>query len=575
VVVAAGPGGCGKTWLGVKWARRRAEAFPGGQLFVDLRGFDGGREPLPVETALHGFLLALGTDPSTMPVDLDGLTGLYRSLTSTRRLLVVADNARTCEQVRPLIPAAAGSALLVTSRSQLPGLVTTDGARPLPVDTLGTDDAIALLAAQVGSTRLQREGAAVRALLRQCAGLPLALGIVAGRAALAPQLPLAALAAQLDDADLRLEGLADPVSGVDLRASLACTLGSVRPEARDLFALLGLVPSQAISVAAAGSLVGAGPTRAAALLHELASAHLVEVSSNGQYRLHDLVRLFAESLAGSHPRAAAAVRGILGYGAEVARSATDGPAPADSPAWRHVATEDATLAALVDLALARGEDAAVCDVVHALSGHYSRQGRWRELTTPATAAYDAAARHGDAPRMVVAAVDVGRAHIGAREYASATHYLTLALRLAEPLADARLLADAHRANARLSARQARPDEALRHDDRALVLYAACGDRIGEATALNAIGWHLAHLGRPARSLLTCRRALRIFEEEEDLLGQTITLDSIGLALHQLGRYDDAADHYARSIELAGRIGHDFFRAESIERLAALEQVRGA
>lgn len=190
VVISAvsGTAGVGKTTLAVHWAHRVRKHFPDGQLYANLRGFDpSGELQDPAET-LRGFLDAFGVPPVRIPAGVEARAALYRSLLTDRRVLVVLDNARDAEQVRPLLPAASGCLALVTSRNRLTSLAAAEGAHLLPIDVLPAAAARALLADRLGGRRTAVEPDAVEEIVARCAGLPLALAVVAARAAAQPQI---------------------------------------------------------------------------------------------------------------------------------------------------------------------------------------------------------------------------------------------------------------------------------------------------------------------------------------------------------------------------------------------------
>ncbi|MFB9235598.1 BTAD domain-containing putative transcriptional regulator [Plantactinospora siamensis] len=220
LVVLSGTAGIGKSALAVRWAHRVAERFPDGQLFVNLRAF--GPEPHGVEPteAIRRFLDALGVPPDRIPGgDLDAQSAVYRSAMAGRRMLVVLDNAGEAEQVRPLLPGAPGSLVLVTSRNQLTGLLARDGGHLITLDPLPPDEATELLGRRLGAQRVAAEPRAVRELVAGCGRLPLALAIVAARAATRPDRPLAEVVGSLRDGGTRLDALTDVADpSLDVRA---------------------------------------------------------------------------------------------------------------------------------------------------------------------------------------------------------------------------------------------------------------------------------------------------------------------------------------------------------------------
>ena len=197
ISAVAGMAGVGKTALAVHWARRVAGRFPDGQLYVNLRGYDAEGAAVTAEEVTGWFLAALGVPAGQIPADAQARSGLYRSVLAGRRVLVVLDNARDAAQVRPLLPGSAGCLVVVTSRSALAGLAAAEGARPLRLGPLGAEEGVRLLAARLGPERVAAEPGAVTELVARCGHLPLALAVMAARAAADPGLPLGVLAGQL------------------------------------------------------------------------------------------------------------------------------------------------------------------------------------------------------------------------------------------------------------------------------------------------------------------------------------------------------------------------------------------
>ena len=224
---------------------------------------------------MRGFLEAFGVHPQRIPAGLDAQVGLYRSLIARRRVLVVLDNGRDVGQIRPLLPGARGCLALVTSRNDLTGLVVTEDATALSLDVLTADEAHALLARRLGADRVAAEPAAVDRITRICAGLPLALAIVAARASAHRSPPLATLAEQLGDARTRLDAFDVGDASTDLRAVFSWSYRGLDSEAARLFRLLGAHPGPDVSVPAAASLADRPREHVRDLLAELAHANLL------------------------------------------------------------------------------------------------------------------------------------------------------------------------------------------------------------------------------------------------------------------------------------------------------------
>nr|BFD95967.1 hypothetical protein KitaXyl93_73270 [Kitasatospora sp. Xyl93] len=295
VAVLTGGAGVGKTTLALYWAHRRRQDFPDGRLFVDLCG----HSPLPerdTAAVLRELLLALGLPAERMPATPEAMAARYRELTATRRMLIVLDNARRSDQVRPLLPDGDDCVTLVTSRDRLGGLVASDAARPVPLAELSSPQAVTLLAATLGPDLVAAEPEAAARLAGLCDGLPLALRLAAARLATGPARALAALADELADEQNRL-GLLD-VEDTSVAAALALTVQHLSEPASRMLRRLGAHTGATLDSRTAAALAGCRPEEAAAALAQLATAHLIVQIGRDAYTLHDLVRLYARSLPG-------------------------------------------------------------------------------------------------------------------------------------------------------------------------------------------------------------------------------------------------------------------------------------
>ncbi len=298
----AGTAGVGKTALAVRWAHQAAEWFPDGQLYVNLRGYDS-REPAAAADALAGFLRALGVPGEQIPGDAGDRALLYRSMLAGKRVLVVLDNARDSEHVRPLLPGDPGCAAVVTSRDALAGLVAVDGARRLSLDVLPLADAAGLLRELIGS-RVDEDPAATAALAGLCGRLPLALRIAAELAVSRPESSLRDLAAEL--ATTGLDSLDAGEERADMRAVFSWSVRQLPADAAAAFALVGLHPGPDLDSYAAAALTGTPAAQARRVLGRLHRASLVQASRAGRYGMHDLLRAYAREQAAG-PAAAASV----------------------------------------------------------------------------------------------------------------------------------------------------------------------------------------------------------------------------------------------------------------------------
>ncbi|MEQ0560257.1 BTAD domain-containing putative transcriptional regulator [Amycolatopsis sp. NEAU-NG30] len=287
LAVVSGEPGAGKSTLAVRAAHRLRAQFPDGQLYVPL----GGR---PIGEVLADLLRALGVPGPAVPDDVRARAAVFRGRLTDRRVLVVLDDAGDPGDVRTLLPGTPGCAVLVTSRRRLSGLA---GAHRLALGPLSGPDATELLNRLAGA-RVARERADAERIIAACARLPLALRIAGSRLAIRPHLRLGELACRLEDEVRRLDELT--VSDLAVRSSIALSYDGLRPPAQRAFRLLGRCHLADLPAWAVTTLVGEPDADEA--VEELVEASLLEargpdVTGEGRYRMHDLVRLYAAELA--------------------------------------------------------------------------------------------------------------------------------------------------------------------------------------------------------------------------------------------------------------------------------------
>lgn len=598
VVISAigGIAGIGKTTLAVHWAHQIAGRFPDGQLYVNLRGFDPAGRPVQPAEAIRDFLHALGVTASQMPPGLAGLAAMYRSLLAGKRMLVVLDNAGDAEQVRPLLPGAPGSLVLVTSRHQLTSLAAAQDARLIPLGVLTRIEAHELLAGRLGAGRTDAEPQATAVLVRLCTGLPLALAIATGRAAASPGVPLAALAAELSQAGQRLDALTAD-GAVSVRAAFWWSYRQLGDETARVFRLLGVHPGPDITVAAAASLAGIPPGQAAPALARLATDGLLTMPAPGRYALHDLLRIYAAEQSqaqDSDADRAAATRRALDHYLHTARAAallirpsrepvtTPPPQagvtpeqpedPAQAMDW--FATERQVLLAATSLAAEAGFDIHAWQLPWAMAEALDRHGHWRDYAATQRTALAAASRLGDTAGQAIASRLLAAASARLTDYDEARTHLTLSLKLSEQACDRAGQARAHQLLSWIAEHPGGHAEAIRHTEQALSLFQAIADQAGQADALNNLGWYHAQHGSYHKARLFCGQALALHRKLGNRQGEAAAWDSLGYIGHQLGRPRSAIWCYQHALTLFRTLGDRYYQAETLTHLGDARHATG-
>ncbi|MFF4486633.1 BTAD domain-containing putative transcriptional regulator [Streptomyces sp. NPDC001544] len=598
VVITAinGMGGVGKTTLAVHWAHRIAHRFPDGQLFVNLRGFGPEDSAMSPAEAVRGFLEAIGVAPQRIPAGLDAQAALFRSLIADKRMLIVLDNARDAEQVRPLLPGAPNCLVIVTSRDQLRGLIAASGASPLALGPLKTAEAREALARRLGSDRVAAEPDAVEEIVALCAKLPLALAVVSARAAAHPTFSLASIAAVLRQTHGSLEGFQDTDAFSDARTVFSWSYRVLTPPAARLFRLLALHPGPDLSEPVAAGLAGLPARETRQLLTELTTAHLLTEHEPCRYVLHDLLRAYATELLDAGTSAderQAALHRMCEHYLHSARVATrliaphwadidPGPVgegvlpeePADHrQAMDWFSTEHKVLMAVVALAGETGLDSHAWQLAWLLQPYLERRGYWHDQVTVQHTALTAAERQSDLASQARGHECLGAAYIQLGHDDARTH-IDRAFELYGELGDTSAQAGICLLLVVMSHRRGENQKARDHAQRSLALYRAAGNRAGTAQSISAIGWCHTVLGDHARAIALCWYALGLHREVGNLRWQAATWNTLGYAHHGLGEHRTATTCYKNAIGLFRNLQDTPNEAGTLARLGDALQATG-
>jgi tetratricopeptide (TPR) repeat protein/transcriptional regulator with XRE-family HTH domain len=594
IAIIEGLGGIGKTTLALHWAHKLRSRFPDGALFADLRGYHPTGVPASPSDILAGFLRALGVAPDAVPRDDDDRAALFRSAVDGKRMLIVLDDASDTEHVEPLLPGSAGCLVVVTTRTRLSGLVVRHGARRLALAGLAPDEAMTLLGGIVGDVRVAAEPDAAAELVAHCASHPLALRIVADRAASRPGRPLADLVAELRSEGDRLDALS--VAGDDTAAVRGVFSWSYRalpePAAR-LFRLLGLFPGLEPSVPATAALLGTDTAYTRRLLDSLATVHLVEESGRDGYRLHELVRLYAADrvrVEDSDATRDAALARLVTWYLHTADAAdrmllpkrwrphleSSSPVPplefgeyAAAMAW--LEAERSTIVRLVHDAAERGMHALAGRLPLAVGGFLSLRNHWADLIDTHEVALAASRADGDVAAQANALNNLGiaKANIGRTDHAHTL--LCQALLLRREIGDRRGEAAVANNIGSLHLYLGDLETAIANHSKAITLFRQVGDQCGEGQSLNNLGSAYLALGRVADAVDCYQRALTALVGVGDPWGQAETLDSLGGAFQAMADYDAAVDCYLRAVLMFRDLGDRSGEANGLDNLGiALE-----
>lgn len=605
ICAVEGMAGVGKTAFCVHAAHRLADRFPDGQLFLELHGHTPGQVPVSEAAALASLLLAVGVDPKLIPLSVDDRARLWRDRIAHRKMLVVLDDAAEERQVRPLLPGAPGSLTLITSRRRLAGL---DGLRLLNLDVLPQADAVQMLLRVSGRrTDSADEDTALVEIVQRCGCLPLAIAMVAAQLRRHPTWDAGYLADRLAEAHDGLEHLR--AGDRSVRAAFEMSFEHLPSDRRTVFCLLGVFPGAEFDAHALAALTDSTVVVARENAEALYEANLLQETTPGRYRLHDLLRAYACSLAAGIDAddRRKAVHRVLNYYLRAATTASArlpshrppnlpevDTAPTALPrldtiaeACQWLSAELATLTACQDFAATGPDKWWAVHLAAVLQPYFRRfNGDWEQALHVTRTALTAATETNDRLGRASTLNDLGRVYWRRSEYSQAVDAFTEALELYVDLGDRSGQASAL---VGLGGQQLSRDDYASAAERLVLayeLYLDLGNRVGQADTLSMLGRVHHYRGEYARSVEAVVEAYDLYTGVGDRLGQATTLEQIGAERCMQGEYQAAVDALTQAYDFSVGLGDRWAQGNALANLgiayrlwdkpeAAIEKLTGA
>jgi DNA-binding SARP family transcriptional activator/tetratricopeptide (TPR) repeat protein len=575
-----GMAGVGKSALALHAAYELRDRFPDGQLFLDLHAHADDQAPMSPAAALDILLRSLGIPSASIPRDFDEATARWRAELAHRKVLILLDDVADAGQVLPLIPGGdSPSMLITTSRRRLSGIPEL---HHISLGVLPKDDAIALIRQQVGAERTANTRE-LADLIRVCTQLPLAITLAASRLGSHPSWRIADFTHRLTTSHQRLSELRDGTRGIT--RVFGFSYQRLNAAKQTTFRRLGLHIGPEFGPHAAAALAGVGLVEAESILETLLNYSLIDEPTAHRYRMHDLLREYARTLATTEEpdeqRTAAldrlldfylyaadrADRVLYSYRPRIDIQVSHTPAALPtltdrSAARSWFAKERATLLTVAERAWEIGPPDRAALIANTLGGFLETE----RHTGIAESIHQRAVAHwratGDGPAEARALIDLTLAHSRTDRYSAAIAVAEQAVALARSVDDDEAAAEALLQLATPVRSLGQLNRALSLEREALGVALHTGNDQLRYRARNNAAITLLALGEFDASLSSFEAALADLRASSDEIGQAIVLNNIGDVYRNQGAHDKARNAYEKSIELASTHGALVNRATS-------------
>ncbi|MCE7007166.1 NB-ARC domain-containing protein [Kibdelosporangium philippinense] len=598
ILTISGPPGMGKSALMLRAAHRLIDDYPDGQWFLRLNG--AGQTPRKANDVLGELLRMIGIDPMAIPANEDERAGLLRSRLAGRRVLLVLDDAGSVQQVAPLLPGRPGSAVLVSSRSELVGLSVLYSGKRLALQPLNRVHARELVASIIGSQRCVQDQAGADELTDLCGRLPLALRIAAANLATRPSLRISRYAEDLRTGD-RLAKLATAGDNrLAVRAAFDVSFGTLSETQQRAFSLLGVIPGNDFTLQAAAAVWSCGIDEACDIFDQLVTANLVESQGDDRFRFHDLIRVYAASRSREYDRDEAFRRLADWYlysvhdavrlcFATVYMSRLK-PHPSDVTPVVFAATDEATrwlelerlnYLAIIEHAAVDGPVRYTWQLTDAARPHMHIGYRVAELDRAAGLGLDMARREGNRRAEAVMLLVLGGSESISGRFDDSIRDLTACRDIAAEIGETGIQASALTSLCAMYGEAAMPEMAVRYGEEALELVNR-GVEQGDARRISVLanlGTCYIHRGQLREAVALISEGLRPSSTElrQDRIVDVIVRSYLGIALCEAGDYEEALRQFTFSAEshLRPYVAHDDYTVGPAEVYLAMGDMEKA
>ncbi len=592
ICAIGGMAGVGKTAFAVHAAHHLAREFPDGQIFLPLHGHTPGQSPVEPADGLVSLLLLAGVAAQQIPAGVEARSQMWRDHLAGKRVLLVLDDARGHEQVRPLLPGTAGSLVLVTSRRHLTAL---EDAVSVSLDVLPAGEAAVLLIRLADRPGLEVSDAAVADIAFLCGHLPLAIGMIARQLHHHPAWTCAAVAAQVSAARDRFAFM--HAENLSVTAAFDLSYQDLTASAQMLFRRLGQHPGADFDAYAAAALGGEDLDTARLLLELLYDQYLLTEPVQGRYRLHDLIREHARALVAAHPAGDRdeASRRLLDFylcatvsvephfqrrspGIQPAAATGSSPGVPNLVARRDAATwmeaERVNLHAMVADAARQDMRAHVLALAAAVHGFLRSYGHWDQAVSMHSLALQAARAEGSQLSEALVLINLSDVRQLTGDYAAAFANVNRALELSHQLGSQPGQASALNESGVIHQVTGDYAAAARCHEQALRLYRILGSEPGEASALNELGVVRQATGKYLEAAACHEDALRLHRELGNQVGEASALNRLGLVQRTIGQYKAAAASHELALVLFQELGNQLGEAGALNGLGIVYRAFG-